>query len=112
MSFVKTSVTLAIGTVFGVALKCAKDFNNDRKIVEQLSARYRKELEAALPGLKVEAEQSGLDVAQYWDHGISSITFGENLVEVDSSHYSSWVKERVTEALEELYREYKVYKPA
>ncbi|MNC33775.1 hypothetical protein D3C75_821830 [compost metagenome] len=98
--------------MLGVALKYAKDFNDDRKIVEQLSARYRKELEASLPGLMAEIEIYSDNVAALWDEGISAIVYGRYFAAVESGPYPLWVKERVGKALDELYHDFKDYKPA
>jgi hypothetical protein len=112
MSFVKTSVTLAIGAVLGVALKYAKDFNDGRKTVTHHSARYRAMLEASLPGLRVDADLDGGDAAKIWEQGVSSIVFGQFFGEADATRYPIWVKDRIGEELEALYHEFKVYKPA
>jgi hypothetical protein len=108
MSVVKTSVTLVIGTVLGVALKFAKDFNDDRKIVDQSIAKISGELEAALPGLKAEASTSDTP-ERTWDEGVSSVLFGRSYGAIEDGYYSSWVKERVSEALWALYNEKKIY---
>lgn len=112
MSIVKTSVTLAIGTMLGVALKYAKDFNDDRKIVDQLNARHRAGLEASLPGIMAGCDIYGSSAAKDWEEGISAVVYGRYFAAVDGAHYPLWVKERVGEGLDALYHEFKVYKPA
>lgn len=54
----------------------------------------------------------GPDAAKSWEEGISAIVYGRYFASVDSAHYPFWVKERVGVALDELYHEFKVYKPA
>lgn len=110
MSIVKTSVTLAIGAVLGVALKCAKDFNDSRKAVVQLNAKYRARLETYLPRLMAEALLAGDDAAKDWEQGISEIVYGRFFTEIDSSLYPLWVKEQVGEELDALYRDFKEYR--
>lgn len=121
MSFIKSTLLLAVGVIGGIAIKSIYDIEKDQmaedyakqqdhEIIKLLSRNYRLKIEYALVRLTRECVMDQANKASLWEEGIREVIYDTCLPDLEKSNYSPWIKEEVKKELDQMFEDFKVCK--
>lgn len=121
MSFIKSTLLLAVGVIGGIAIKsiydiekdqAAEDYakQQDQEIIKLLASNYRSKIEYALVQLTRDCVMDQKNKAVMWEEGIREVIYDICLPDLEKSNYSPWIKAEVKKELDRLFEDFKVCK--